>query len=181
MIDKILIHTCCADCLINLIHSLEEEKQISEETNIILFFYNPNIHPRSEYFARLDALKRVLIDKYPNRKIKFVIPEYRPKEYFESIAQESRRCLGCWRVRLLKTFQYAKENDIHYVSSTLLSSHYQDAETILKIGKELGDTDIHAIYPMEAHEQLNNHGFYKQNYCGCCYSLNERMSEKYIK
>lgn len=181
MIDKLLIHTCCADCLINLIHALEEEKHISTDTHIILFFYNPNIHPRSEYFTRLDALKRVIANKYSDRGMKLVIPEYRPKEYFESIVGKEKRCLGCWELRLAKTFHYAKENSINYISSTLFGSHYQDTDTILGIGKSLETTDIHILYPREEHEHLNNKGFYKQNFCGCCYSLNERLAEKFVK
>lgn len=181
MIEKILIHTCCADCLINLLTSLQEEKQISQETNITLLYYNPNIHPRSEYLERLNALKIVITEKYPNWKIKLVVPDYRPKEYFDAILGKEKRCIGCWTLRISKLFQYAKEHNIPYVSSTLLSSHYQDKGTILNIAKELEDENIKMIYPQNEHECLCNRGFYKQNFCGCCYSLNLRLWEKYIK
>lgn len=181
MIEQIVIHTCCADCLINLINSLEEEKLISKSTKLVLFFYNPNIHPRTEYFARLDTLKIVLKDKYQNRDIKLVIPDYKPQEYFESIVGKQKRCLGCWELRISKTFEYAKAHNIGYISSTLLGSHYQDKATIVEIAKALEDEAAKALYPKKEHEPLQNKGFYKQNYCGCCYSLNEKMAEKYVK
>lgn len=181
MIENILIHTCCADCLLNLVHSLEEENIIDKNTHITLFFYNPNIHPRSEYLIRLDALKIVIKEKYPDRNIKLVIPDYRPKEYFESIVGKTKRCLGCWELRLSKTFEYAKAHNIPNVSSTLLGSHYQDINTIIQIGETLANEDIHLVSPHTEHEHLNNKGFYKQNYCGCCYSLNEKMWEKFVK
>lgn len=181
MIDKIAIHTCCADCLLNLVHFLEEEKQIDSSTEIHLIFYNPNIHPRSEYLERLNALKSVVQNTYAGRKIKLVIPEYRPVEYFQSIKGKERRCLGCWELRLGNVFEYAKAHDISYISSTLLSSHYQDKQAIINIAKNLEDNNIQAIYPKEEHEHLCNRGFYKQNFCGCCYSLNERLWEKYVK
>lgn len=181
MIENIVIHTCCADCLIHLIESLEEEKQISNETEITLLFYNPNIHPKTEYMERLNALKIVLKEKYSNWKMKLVVPDYKPQEYFESIVGKEKRCLGCWELRLSKVFEYAKANDIKYISSTLLGSHYQDKATILEIAKKLEDSDTQIVFPQKEHEHAINRGFYKQNFCGCCYSLNEKLWEKYIK
>lgn len=181
MIDNIAIHTCCADCLIHLIESLEEEKQISKEAEITLLFYNPNIHPKTEYMERLNALKIVLKEKYSDWKMKLVIPDYKPQEYFESIVGKEKRCLGCWGVRLSRAFEYAKAHDIKYISSTLLGSHYQDKATILEIAKKLEDSDMQIVCPKEEHEHAINRGFYKQNYCGCCYSLNEKLWEKYVK
>ncbi|MBU1119623.1 epoxyqueuosine reductase QueH [Patescibacteria group bacterium] len=181
MADKILVHTCCADCLIHLVEALEEEKQIDNTTALTLFYYNPNIHPKTEYMERLNAVKLVLKEKYKDRDIKLVVPDYKPQEYFESIAGKERRCLGCWGLRLTKTFEYAKEKGIEYVSSTLLGSHYQDKEAIEKIAKELEDNDTKLVYPLKEHNHSINRGFYKQNFCGCCYSLNEKLHDKYVK
>lgn len=181
MIDHMVIHTCCADCLLHLIDALEEEKQITSETRITLLYYNPNIHPKTEYMERMNALKKVITENLSNRDITLVIPDYKPKEYFESIMGKEKRCLGCWELRLTKAFEYAKEHKIHYVSSTLLGSHYQDKDTIVAIAKKIEDTDTQLIYPHKEHEHRINRGFYKQNYCGCCYSLNEKLWEKYIK
>jgi len=181
MIDKILIHTCCADCLIHLIEALEEEKQIGNSTKISLYFYNPNIHPKTEYMERLHAVKLVINEKYADRDIKLVVPDYKPQEYFESIVGKEKRCIGCWELRLAKTFEYAKEKGLKYVSSTLLGSHYQDKEAIEKIAKELEDNDTKLVYPLKEHDHSINRGFYKQNFCGCCYSLNEKLYDKYVK
>ena len=178
---KILIHTCCADCLLNLISSLEQEKQISEDTELTLLFYNPNIHPRSEYQERLNALKKVIEQGDIKQKTKLVIPDYKPSEYFDAIEGEPKRCLGCWAIRMKKLFEYAKLNEINAVSSTLLSSHYQDTETILRIANELEDKNIKLVSPKNKYECLKTGGFYKQNYCGCCFSLTEKLWEKYKK
>jgi predicted adenine nucleotide alpha hydrolase (AANH) superfamily ATPase len=161
--------------------SLTEEKKISQDTNITLLYYNPNIHPKTEYMERLNALKIVLREKYSDWEIQLVIPDYKPQEYFESIVGKEKRCLGCWELRLSKAFEYAKANNIRYVSSTLLGSHYQDKETIKKIAKELEDKDTQLIVPENDHDHPINRGFYKQNFCGCCYSLNEKLWEKYVK
>lgn len=181
MIKEIVIHTCCADCLLNYITFLEEENQIDKDTKLFLFFYNPNIHPRSEYLERLKAFQQVVETDLKDRNTKIVIPDYRPKEYFEEIIGKGNRCESCWQLRLSKTFEYARNNNIENVSSTLLSSHYQDKDTIIKIGKLLEDNSTHFIYPENPHEQQKHGGFYKQNFCGCCYSLTERLWEKYSK
>jgi len=181
MIDKLLIHTCCADCLLHLWDALEEEKQIDTQTELTLLYYNPNIHPKTEYMERMNALKFVIKENLSNRKISLVIPDYKPQEYFDSIAGRKTRCTGCWELRLKNTFGYARKNKFKYVSSTLLGSHYQDKNAILEIASNLESEDIHIVYPKEEHEHKINRGFYKQNYCGCCYSLNEKLIEKYVK
>ena len=181
MVREMVIHTCCADCLINLITFLHEENYISQDSRIILLYYNPNIHPRSEYMERLNAIKIVMKEKYSNWNMKLVVPDYKPKEFFDSVIGQKNRCLGCWTLRIGQLFQYAKENNINYVSSTLLGSSYQDRDTILNIAKKLESENIKILYPQNEHECICNHGFYKQNYCGCCYSLNLKLWEKYIK
>ncbi|HOF79095.1 MAG TPA: epoxyqueuosine reductase QueH [Candidatus Dojkabacteria bacterium] len=172
MEKSILIHTCCADCLLNTLSSLETQK------NLTVLFYNPNIHPRAEFLERLNAVKIVLMD-YPN--IKLVIPDYRPSEYFESIKKEEKRCTGCWKQRLGYLFKYAKEHEFDSVTSTLISSSYQNKGEILKIASDLEkEFSIPFILPKEYKQEIHK-GFYKQNFCGCCYSLTERMNEKYVK
>lgn len=169
---NILIHTCCADCLLNTLSTLEQQE------NMTVLFYNPNIHPRAEFQERLSAVK-VVMQKYP--EIKLVIPDYRPSEYFESIRKEKKRCTGCWKRRLEYLFAYAKEHEFESVTSTLISSSYQNREEILKIALDLQKAfSIPFIQPKECKQEIHK-GFYKQNFCGCCYSLVERMNEKYIK
>lgn len=169
---NILIHTCCADCLLNTLSTLKQQKDIT------VLFYNPNIHPRAEFLERLNAVKISLQD-YPN--VKLVIPDYRPSEYFESIISERKRCNGCWKQRLGYLFQYAKEHGFDSVTSTLISSSYQSREEILKIAQEFEKEFSITFFITKECKQEIHKGFYKQNFCGCCYSLVERMNEKYIK
>ena len=172
MKESILIHTCCADCLLNTLTYLYTHRDIT------VLFYNPNIHPRAEFLERLNAVKIVLKD-FPN--IKLLIPDYKPSEYFESIKKEKTRCIGCWKQRLGHLFAYAKEHNFKYVTSTLINSSYQNREEILKIAHNLENIySIDFITPKECKQEVHK-GFYKQNFCGCCYSLVERMNEKYIK
>jgi predicted adenine nucleotide alpha hydrolase (AANH) superfamily ATPase len=182
---KILIHTCCADCLIKLINSLKDE-----DVEITVYFYNPNIHPRAEYLARLNAIKKIS----EGNKIKLMVADWSPKEYFKSLSPaiagvspfdkretlRPKRCEGCWNLRLRKTFEYAKKNNFETTSTTLLSSHYQNKDKIKEIGKNLEkEFGIKFFVPEKISRDLKTTGFYKQNYCGCCYSLTEAWSEKF--
>ena len=188
---KLLIHACCADCLLKFIDSIKREnKEISE---IEVYFYNPNIHPRSEYLTRLKAIKKITEDN----KIKLIVADWSPREYFKGTkptipslnlpkadafrrASKAWRCINCWKLRLEKTFEYAKEKDFEVLSSTLITSHYQDQKKIEKIAKELeNDYKTKFFVPKKVSKNLKTTGFYKQNYCGCCYSLVEAWENKF--
>lgn len=180
---NILIHTCCADCLLNAIKNLDEKGVITKETEITILFYNPNIHPRAEYLERLEAVKKILPEIKEAWNIKMVIPNYAPKEYMNEVMkgcpEMGKRCLKCWEVRLGYSLKYAKENSIDNLTTTLLTSHYQAKGTILKILKELNKKYELNIIEIDEHSNEKHSGFYKQNYCGCCFSLQEKMVEYY--
>lgn len=183
---KVLIHACCADCLLKMVKSFGDKNQ-----EIVAYFYNPNIHPRSEYLSRLKAIQKISKEK----NISLVIADWSPKEWFKvqnpSVLQTApldkgeqlknkTRCEGCWNLRLRKTFEYAKENGFGVVSTTLLTSHYQDKSKIKEIGNNLAkEFKIKFLVPKKINRDLKTSGFYKQNYCGCCYSLVEIWKEKF--
>lgn len=73
---KVLLHACCADCALKFLESAK-----NEGVEIEIYYYNPNIHPRAEYLARLKAMQQVAAEK----KIKIIVADYSPKEYFQSL------------------------------------------------------------------------------------------------
>lgn len=179
-----LVHCCCADCTIKLLESIEKENQLQKE-EICLFFYNPNIHPRSELLSRQRSFQKLFDKEY-----KMVIGDWSPREYFVKIREglgevklrikKEERCKLCWELRLEKSFAYAKANNGEMVSSTLFSSQYQNFPEISKIGTKLEKKyKIKFWVPKKIDKDKESKGFYKQNYCGCCYSLEERMIDKY--
>jgi len=175
---KVLIHTCCADCLLKMVDSFKDESM-----EVVAYFYNPNIHPRSEYLARLKAVQKISEEN----KIKLIMPDWSPREWFKITKpfpnpslDRAGRCIECWKLRLRKTFEYAKEKGFEIVSSTLLTSHYQNKEKIVEIGKDLEkEFGIKFLVPKEMSRELKTSGFYKQNYCGCTYSLKEAWEQKF--
>jgi len=204
---KLLIHACCADCLLKMVESIKSEKKFSE---IAVYYYNPNIHPRSEYQSRLKAMQLMILN------LKMIVPDWKPSDYFgvvnlspdkpgsllnkEALIQnlsvptkvgtsplnkgrnlkKGVRCVKCWGLRLEETAKFAKKNGFDGFSSTLLTSEYQNSEMIEKIGKEIGEKyEIEFLVPKNICKKLETKGFYKQVFCGCCYSLAERFEEKF--
>lgn len=182
---SILIHACCADCLLKLLEALNKE-QGKFKQKIAVLFYNPNIYPREEYQARLKAVKKIALEK----KLELIVPNYKPQKYFVSVGGISEklhedknkkiRCPKCWNLRLNFAFETAKTRNFETVTSTLLSSSYQDQKEIKKIALSLAQkyqVRFHEV--KEINHCLKTSGFYKQNYCGCLFSLIEKSIEKY--
>lgn len=170
---KLLLHGCCADCILKFAQALDLQK-----IELSVFYYNPNIHPRAEYLSRLKAAQSICDDL----KVKLFIPNWSPKEYFTKVKtnQKPARCHQCWQLRLEQTAKFAKDQGFKSFSTTLLTSKYQNADFIKKLGGAIGKKyDIEFFAPKEIPRELPTKGFYKQNYCGCCYSLAERLEEKF--
>jgi hypothetical protein len=159
-------------------------------TTVVIYYYNPNIHPRAEYTARLKAMQQVAEEK----NVKIIIPDWRPREYFEKIKptlpsleegrqkniEKSDRCVKCWNLRLEKTAEFAAENGYDTFSSTLVTSEYQDQKKIENIAKNMAEK--YKVKFWKAKKiccDLKTSGFYKQFFCGCVYSMKERYEEKY--
>lgn len=176
---KLLLHTCCAPCLI---YPLERLKIKGFE--ITGFFYNPNIHPFSEYNSRKQA-----VEGY-NKTLKadIIYPDYLPQEFFCAVdgrQMRDNRCSLCWALRLKKTAKAAKEKGFNAFSTTLLISPYQDQEALKKIGGDIAKEENIDFYYEDfrpgfrsAHEKAKKEGIYCQKYCGCIYSQMKRNPGK---
>lgn len=175
---KILLHTCCGPCLI---YPLEVLRQDGFEVEA--YFYNPNIHPEDEYLRRKTAFL-VLAN---SQELTAHIPAYNESEYSNSIASRKRpqRCCDCWSLRLLKTAEFARANNFPAFTTALLVSPYQDIETIKSIADKIAKAmkveflfrDFRCGF-RQAHNKARALGIYAQKYCGCRYSLQERLNKK---
>jgi predicted adenine nucleotide alpha hydrolase (AANH) superfamily ATPase len=153
----------------------------AEEIKPYLFWYNPNIHPYTEYRSRRDtvcmfALEKMLQllteDKYGLRSFVKTVSSFEKKE---------DRCLFCYRTRLEKTARLAAQRSFDAFSTTLLISPYQNHDAVKKIAeKAANDFSVKFLYRdfrpcfHEGQKQARNAGFYMQKYCGCIYSEEER-------
>ena len=178
-IKSLLLHTCCAPCF-SYVYEL-----LKSSNNIISYFYNPNIAPKSEYLKRLEELNR-----FSNKwDYELFIGEYDIKKWTASVkpyrfsGERSERCWKCYRIRLEETFNFARINGIQKVGTVLSISPYKDTRFINSIGKELeqkyGIEFLEANFKKEdGYKKSVNlskrHGLYRQDYCGCIYSRMER-------
>lgn len=179
---KLLLHICCAPCLIYPLNILREKSYDVEG-----FFYNPNIHPFSEYSRRRQA-----VEEYQQScRLKVDFPDYLPQEFFREVHQKEespQRCANCWKLRLRETAKAAKEKCCGFFTTTLLVSPYQDQGALREVGEDAARAEGVAFFYQDfrpgfrkAHDEARAKGMYCQRYCGCLYSQIERYSKKSIK
>ena len=173
---KLLMHTCCAPCSVFCIESLRAEGM--EPT---VYWYNPNIHPYSEYKKRRDCLK----DYTKLVNVQAVFDDEYGLDAFcqEAVKDLNARCVNyCYPVRLKKTFEYAKEHGYDAVTTTLLYSIYQKHDFIKKLmedlSKEYGIKFLYRDFRVgfwKGHEEAKKLQLYLQHYCGCIFSEEQMM------
>jgi hypothetical protein len=171
---KLLLHCCCAPCSIACIKNL-----CSEEIDMQLFWYNPNIHPFTEYKNRLDCFTGYAQSKKLNY---YIDDEYGLRSFLkETFNNLESRCQICYWTRLYKTAFYAVQNNFSAFSTTLLISPYQDHGMIKRIGEEIAAVqkidffyrDFRPFFS-EGKKKARESGMYMQKYCGCIFSEEER-------
>lgn len=174
---NILLHICCGPCLIYPFSRLKEKG-----LNIKGFYYNPNIYPLSEYDKRKESLGFLSKDL----QLDVEIPEHRESDFFQAIntfENTKQRCMICWSLRLHRSAQYAKENNLEFFSTTLLASPYQDHMMLKQLGESIAkETGVGFYYEdfrlgfKAAYKEARQKGLYLQKYCGCKYSIEASAS-----
>ena len=187
---KLLLHTCCAPCSVYTVKVLR-----AEGIEPTLFWYNPNIHPYSEYILRRDCLKEYAKTQNLTLVVKdeYGLDEFVCKVNKETIPDLTKRCeVYCYPLRLRKAFSYAKENGYDTITTTLLYSIYQKhdyiAELMEKLSEEFGVKFLYRDFRegwREGQDEARKAGLYMQKYCGCVYSEEEstfaRKNKKLFK
>lgn len=189
-VPRLLLHTCCAPCSSSVI------KKLAEYFEITVFYYNPNIDTTEEYQKRKEEQIRFLKEIEGKCSVSFYDCDYE-KEEFEKISkglekekEGGGRCPKCFQLRLEKTAKTAKEQGFDYFGTSLTVSPYKNAEILNKIGESLSNKyQISFLYSdfkkkngyKESIELSKKYQLYRQDYCGCIYSKQERELEKKSK
>ena len=180
---KILLHSCCAPCSSHVITYL------TKYFDITILYYNPNISPKEEYEKRKSEQIRLIksIDKV--NKIDIIDCDYDNDLYeksikgYENCPERGSRCTICFNLRLKKTAEMAKLLNYDYFGTTLTVSPYKNAKLINEIGKkyeeEYGVKWLYSDFKKEdgykkSIELSKKYGLYRQDYCGCKYSVREK-------
>lgn len=185
---KLLLHSCCAPCSSHVILLL------SKYFDITIYFTNDNIYPIDEYNIRLDELQKFVKDI--NLDIKVIDDGYNPDDYyscvkgFENLNERSLRCKKCYHLRMEKTAKKALELGFDYFTTTLSISPYKVEKWINEIGYELEALyNVKYLYSnfkkddgyKHSIKLSNEYHLYRQDYCGCKFSLEERNNHGFKK
>ena len=174
---------CCAGCSPYVIDLLKTEYDVTG------YFYNPNIHPESEYQLRLKEAENLAKKLH----IEFLCDEYDPDRWFsltegmEHEPEGGHRCEICFQMRLERTAGRACESGFDLFTTTLTVSPHKNAERINMIGtaaaKMTGVDFLERNFKKKdgfkkTMRLSREFGLYRQTYCGCLYS---REGRDYIK
>ena len=179
-VPKLLLHACCAPCSSSCI------ERLSNFFEITIFYYNPNISNEEEYLKRLEEVKRFVSEFKTKYEVKVIDGRYDPNEFFEiakgleNEPERGARCYKCYKLRMEETFKFASKHDYDYVATTLTLSPYKKTDWINKIGEELNNkystTYLYSDFKKKngykrSIELSKEYNLYRQDYCGCIYSV----------
>ena len=182
-VPKLLLHSCCAPCRSYVLEYL------SQYFEITVFYYNPNIYPESEYTKRIWEQQK-LIDELPAKHpISFMAGPYDKERFYEMasglehVKEGGARCMKCYELRLREAAKIAKNAGFDYFTTTLSISPLKKAERLNEIGQRLGE-EYEVEYLLSDFKKKNGYkrsielskiyGLYRQDYCGCEFSMENR-------
>lgn len=177
MMEKLLLHVCCAPCSGAIIEALDKEG-----VKPVVFFSNSNIVPREEYDLRLAECRRycekfgieVIEDDYDHAAWREAV------RGFEHEPERGERCMRCFRFRLERAAKYAAAHGMDTLATSLASSRWKNLEQVDAAG-----TFACGLFPgvqwwprnwrkgglqQRRSEIIKEQNFYNQNYCGCEFS-----------
>ena len=181
---RLLLHMCCGPCACYPVKVLK-----AQGIEPVLYFFNPNIHPYKEWKHRLDTAKEFA----EKTGTEIVTDEHYALHAFvrRAIPAESKpngRCTMCYTWRLEETARYAKEHGYDTFTSTLFYSIYQQNDvmkrTAERFAKAYGVPFLYQDFRPGWQEGIDLSlalGLYRQPYCGCIFSEEERYSKEYLK
>ena len=181
---NLLLHMCCGPCSCYPVKVLRE--QGIEPTG---YFFNPNIHPYKEWDMRLKAAEefaarsemKIITDKH------YMLRDFL-RRALAAEQVENGRCRMCYTWRLEETARYAAENGFDAFTSTLFYSIYQQHELMKETAEHFAK-----VYGVKFHyedfrpgwqegiDMSVELGLYRQPYCGCIFSEEERYSRELRK
>lgn len=178
---RLLLHSCCAPCSSYVLEYL------SKHFEITVFYYNPNIFPESEYTKRILEQQTLIGEmKYP---VSFIAGNYDKEKFYEMakglehLKEGKERCFKCYTLRLEETARLAREGEFDYFTTTLSISPMKNADKLNEIGTMLGrkygveylQSDFKKKNGYKRSIELSKeYDLYRQDYCGCVYSMQER-------
>lgn len=176
----LLLQCCCAPCSSAVLERLKEHFRLK------LYFYNPNIYPEEEYEKRLAQFDKLLGAEEFSKGIEILPSVYEPEKFEEAVKdlhnekEGGARCTQCFILRLEETAKKAKEIGADYFCTTLTVSPHKNSQLLNELGLKAQEkygvkfllSDFKKKEGYKRSTVLSNElGLYRQNYCGCKYSI----------
>lgn len=177
---SLVLHCCCAPCASAVLECLSFHK-----VKTLIYFYNPNICPKSEYLKRRDEL--IQMCRLSGFAYEIGDPDF--KEFYagyrglEHEKERGARCDVCFYQRLKKTALFAKEREASHFTTTLATSRWKDKNQVDRAGFKAQEDAGGPLYWAEdwrkgglvtrRYALVKKMDFYNQTYCGCAFSKQE--------
>lgn len=181
-VPKLLLHSCCGPC------STAVLEQLIQHFEIVLFYYNPNIAPESEFDRRLATQKQLLDHLEHPYPITLLAPPYDDAPFWEAVKgvedtpEMGERCERCIAQRMREAAITAKNQHCDYFTTTLTVSPHKNAPYINACGEEIASEMSVRYLPSDFKKRGGyarsvalsaEYELYRQDYCGCPMSLRE--------
>ena len=185
-VPSLFLHSCCAPCSSYVLEYLSQYFQIT------VFYYNPNIYPDEEYDKRVQEQEQFIARLLAKNPISFVEGNFDKERFYEmakgleKVPEGGERCFRCYELRLREAAIKAREGGFDYFTTTLSISPMKNAQKLneigLKLQEEYGVTYLCSDFKKKngykrSVELSAEYGMYRQDYCGCVYSKQERMEQ----
>ena len=179
---KLLLHACCGPC------SSAVLEKLCRYFEITVLYYNPNTWPAEEYYRRGEELKKFVAQAHP-LGVTVIEDRYDPQEFYTAVQglenepERGERCTVCYRMRLERAAQYARAHGFNWFTTTLSISPVKDPVRLNTIGCELAQQ--YGLNYLQSEFRKKDgykrslalsaeYGLYRQDYCGCIFSKQER-------
>ena len=174
---EVLLHTCCAPCSSAIIECL-----LNNGIRPVIYYCNPNIYPLEEYLVRKDECTRYA----KALGLDIIDDDYDHEAWLEAVKglenepERGGRCLKCFKLRLLRTAQHARDNGYKVITTTLASSRWKSLDQINEAG-EWACAQVPDVIWWDRNwrkgglqerrlQIIKEYDFYNQLYCGCEFS-----------
>ncbi len=182
-VPHLFLHCCCAPCSSYVLEYLANYFRIT------VFYYNPNIAPLEEYQHRVLELKRFVSEFPTKHSVTFMEGKYEPERFYGTVRgledepEGGARCRKCFELRLGETARIASGIHADYFTTTLSISPLKDSKVLNEVGEQMAKEHGIKLLPSDfkkrggygrSVELSREYGMYRQNFCGCVYSMPEK-------
>ena len=181
-----LVHICCS---VDSHYFLQRLRKDHPNERIVGYFYDPNIHPYSEFLLRFEDVKR----SCEKLGIELICGEYDYEAWLggtkglEDEPEKGKRCEYCFDFRMKDSAKKALDLGLNKITTTLLMSPKKDFS---QLKKALDEAVVGSNLEAVAVDYRKNGGtseqfilakkdkLYHQNYCGCVFALKKQRDSQ---